>query len=315
MLLQKQSKFQTTRVDEWDKAIRKMFGGLEIQVTDSSKFKAFLEVCEIADFNLIMVQSTPARVEHRGSIGAYSEQERYLVKTQFTGSSDIKFGADVVKLQPGDFVICDNARSYALEFTEETEILSIPIPSKVLGRFHAQPEELAFKRADRELAINQVLFSYVKSIWEARLTNSGDTHAKRLLAYYFDLLILGFENADETAVNISSTQYAHLERCKRYINEHLMEETLCPPSVAKALAISERYLFSIFSNAGLTVSGYIIAMRLDKAAQVLRSRRFETLTISEVAFNAGFKSAAHFSRVFKARFNESPTQYRKRTYV
>jgi AraC-like DNA-binding protein len=202
-----------------------------------------------------------------------------------------------------------------LEFEETTEILSIPIPKKVLGRFHAKPEELAFKKAEQSLAINNILFSYLKTLWLSRSMESIDGHGKRLLASFFDLLVLGFGDAGGINVNISSTQRGHLERCKAYIEKNLVKERLSPSLIAQDLMISERYVFSIFANAGLTVSGYIMSLRLDKAAQMLRSQRFEKQTIATIAFDSGFKSAAHFSRAFKSRFNESPTTYRKRTYL
>lgn len=314
MFLKAETTVQMTDVEAWAETIRKTFGGLQISVSDPSTFEGAIDVYSMDEFNLVMVKSSPARVWHTGSIGAFSETERFLVKMQFSGRSTIKFGSSVVDLSPGDFLICDNARSYSLSFEEETEILSIPIPLSVLGRFHAKPSELAFKTADRTLAINNILSDYLTSLWQSRSMKSAKTHAKRLINNCFDLLVLGFADFDGSSFNISSTQHGHLDRCREYIKKNYMEEGLSPASIAKELAISERYLYSIFSNTGMTVAGYIMSNRLDRAAQVLRSHRFETLTVAEVAFDCGFKSAAHFSRAFKERFNESPTQYRKQTH-
>ena len=85
--------------------------------------------------------------------------------------------------------------------------------------------------------------------------------------------------------------------------------------ISTACSISKRYLHSIFSVSGMSVSNYIIAVRLDHAAQMLRSTRFKQLSVSEIAYDCGFKSSAHFARVFRARFNEPPSTYRSRTLV
>lgn len=315
MFLKPQDKLQTTDFEDWAKTIKQTFGGLEMSVPDLSKFEGAINIYNMDEFDLVMVKSTPAHIWHRGSIGNFSERERFLVKIQFSGKSVVKHGTKVVKLAPGDFLICDNSRSYSLSFDEMTEILSIPIPRDVLGRFHARPSSLAFELADRTLAINSVLSDYLKSLWASRYKNSAKIHAKRLITNYFDMLVMGFSDLDGASTHISSTQQGHLERCKEYIEKNLLEENLSPGLIAKKLSISERYLFSIFSNAGLTVSGYIMSNRLNKAAQILRSRRFEKLTVAEVAYDTGFKSAAHFSRAFKGRFNETPSQYRKHTYI
>lgn len=314
MFLDIQNEFQTTDFKKWAEVIKDTFGGLDISTASDASFKASLSICSFGQFNLIMVESSPVHVWHTGSIGNFSEEERFLVKVQFSGTSLIKFGENTVSLKPGDYLICDNSRSYALEFDEETEILSIPIPKKVLERFHAKPAGLAFLKADKSLAINNILFDYLRSLWESRDMKSIDLHRKRLIANFFDLLVLGFSDMQGASLNISSTQHGHLERCKAYIDNNLVEEDLSPTIIAKELAISQRYLFSIFASAGLTVSGYIISQRLDKAAQMLRSQRFELQTVSQIAFDTGFKSAAHFSRAFKERFRESPTQYRKRSF-
>jgi len=314
MLLKKQTFFETSNFDEWKTTIKNTFGGLEINATDASVFKGSMEVCKLSDINFVMATSTPAKLWHPGTIGSFSENERFLVKTQFVGHSTIKFGANVVKLSPGDFLICDNSKNYSLEFDEETSILSIPLPLEILGRFHAKPVNLAFKRPDNALAVNKIISDYIQSLWSARSMQAANTHSDRLIEHYFDLLVMGYEVSDDLEITISSTQHAHLERCKKFIEDNLQNEFLTPTIVAQEFQISKRYLFSIFANAGLTVSAYIISQRLDRSAQMLRSHRFEKLTVSEIAFDGGFKSAAHFSRAFKTRFHESPSQYRKRRY-
>ena len=106
-------------------------------------------------------------------------------------------------------------------------------------------------------------------------------------------------------------QADHLERCKTYINDNFKNEDLDVERLAKACFISKRYLHSIFSGAGMTVSSYIIAVRLDYAARILRSTGFQQFSVSEIAYESGFKSSAHFARAFKSRFDETPTNYRR----
>jgi transcriptional regulator GlxA family with amidase domain len=49
-------------------------------------------------------------------------------------------------------------------------------------------------------------------------------------------------------------------------------------------------------------------MRLDRARALLSRRDGRRVIVAEVAFRHGFASAAHFSRLFRARFGYPPTE-------
>jgi AraC-like DNA-binding protein len=53
---------------------------------------------------------------------------------------------------------------------------------------------------------------------------------------------------------------------------------------------------------------WLLRRRLDYAAKLLQRKRTQ---ITEVVFESGFEDVSHFSRVFKARFNVSPSAYRQ----
>lgn len=56
-----------------------------------------------------------------------------------------------------------------------------------------------------------------------------------------------------------------------------------------------------------TPGNYIIRKRVEKVAELLQ---VSDETISNIAYDCGFKSVAHFSRVFKLQNGVSPSQYR-----
>jgi AraC family transcriptional regulator, exoenzyme S synthesis regulatory protein ExsA len=53
---------------------------------------------------------------------------------------------------------------------------------------------------------------------------------------------------------------------------------------------------------------WLLRRRLDYAAALLRNT---TRNVTEIVFDCGFEDVSHFSRVFKARFQLSPTAYRE----
>lgn len=82
--------------------------------------------------------------------------------------------------------------------------------------------------------------------------------------------------------------------------------------VAKQCGISKNYLPHAFKReTGKTVVEYISDYRLDKAAELLRCT---SLSIQEVGGRVGYLDNNYFSKIFKKRFGETPSIYRKKNH-
>jgi AraC-like DNA-binding protein len=55
-----------------------------------------------------------------------------------------------------------------------------------------------------------------------------------------------------------------------------------------------------------SVQEFIFAIRLKRAAQLLRE---SGMSVTEIAYNVGFKDPSHFSKLFKKQFGVSPKSY------
>jgi AraC family carnitine catabolism transcriptional activator len=93
-----------------------------------------------------------------------------------------------------------------------------------------------------------------------------------------------------------------------------MEARLEKPARLDALAdlagLSLRQLERLFAtHLNETVAGCYLRIRLEKAAELLRST---SLSIIEISAACGFQSSSHFSRVFKTRFAKTPGAERRR---
>lgn len=96
----------------------------------------------------------------------------------------------------------------------------------------------------------------------------------------------------------------------RYIDTHLSDSKLSVVAVAQGCGISPRYLSLLLKQHGTTFSALVWDKRLKAAGQWLSTSKNGDACISEVAYRSGFKSPAHFSRMFKREFKLSPRQYR-----
>jgi AraC family transcriptional regulator len=93
-----------------------------------------------------------------------------------------------------------------------------------------------------------------------------------------------------------------------YIETHL-DQPLSLGQLAGMCALSEYHFARMFRESfGLPPHQYLLARRLDRARQLLRST---ALAFGDVALECGFASASHFSNRFRQAMGATPGDYRQ----
>lgn len=100
-----------------------------------------------------------------------------------------------------------------------------------------------------------------------------------------------------------------LQNVKSSIESDFTNSELCTNILSTQFCISLGYLSASYTKVfGITISKYIISLRMDYASRLLLTTNLPILTISE---NCGFNNLSYFLRVFKKHYNLTPTEYRK----
>lgn len=90
----------------------------------------------------------------------------------------------------------------------------------------------------------------------------------------------------------------------------LKQDLASPPSLeelGKKIGCSHFYLSRIFSSqTGQTITQYLRQLRMEKAAELLKSREYN---VTEVALEVGYNSPSHFSQAFHETFGCCPGLY------
>ncbi len=111
---------------------------------------------------------------------------------------------------------------------------------------------------------------------------------------------------EETHGGVHQREDAFMHQVRELLESHLSDEEFGITQLCDALAMSRSQLYRKFSAlSDMTVNQFIIALRLEKARQLLAN---SDLNVSEVAYDTGFKHPAHFSRAFADRFGYPPSK-------
>jgi DNA-binding response OmpR family regulator len=108
-------------------------------------------------------------------------------------------------------------------------------------------------------------------------------------------------------VVVDSDHEIFLRQVLEAAEAHLAEPSFGAEALAEAIGMSRRQLTrKLKALLGEPPSDLLRRLRLERAAQLLEA---EHGRVSEVAYAVGFKSASHFTRIFRAHFGCTPSAY------
>ena len=251
----------------------------------------------------------------------------YCIVLKETMCGDLKYGCNYYDYQQGTFVFISpgqmvevenfgenfQPKGYALMFHPDL------IHGTALGRniqdytFFGYQSNESLHISDRERKI--VLDCLSKIQYE--LEHAIDKHSKRLIVSNIETLLnYCIRFYDRQFITRENVHQGILERFANLLNEFFHSDkpqTIGLPSVAWCageLNLSPGYFGDLVKKeTGITAQEYIQAKVID----VSKERIFDhNKSVSEIAYELGFKYPQHFTRLFKQRVGYNPNEYRKR---
>lgn len=99
------------------------------------------------------------------------------------------------------------------------------------------------------------------------------------------------------------------DRLVELVNANLTNQQFSVDHLCLELGLNRTKLYSfIKSTTGMSLGNYIRKIRLDRAAELLKTT---DMSISEVGYAVGIESPSYFTRTFKEQFGSSPSEFIK----
>lgn len=214
--------------------------------------------------------------------------------------------------EAGDFAITQSITPFSMECQADKsslhEVLHVIVPTHLFRRFvpHEVKTGLVLHGMGREFAIAERLFLEVFD-GDGELAESVE---QLLVDSALSVLGAGIKRCEDRAPARQTLSARRLQDVLRYIDVHLSDPALSIATVAKGCGISPRYLSFLLHMNGTPFSELVWDKRLKIASRWLAASKSGDVPISEIAYRVGFKSPAHFSRMFKRVFKMGPREYR-----
>jgi AraC-like DNA-binding protein len=301
------------RLEYWNDLTGDAFTPLVTDPLDRRAFVGRLTRTRVGEIRLAEARSEPAIVRHSRQHVARTRDASFMLCLQLDGVSVNRQQGREAVLRYGDFHLLDSSRPYEVSFQQFNRMLVLSVPHPELARRMPNPESVVGIAMSGRTGVSGLLSSLLCNFWQQRRTGDETFLSPRFSEAILDLVASAYACITAAAPEGSSIAIARREQIRSYIETHLHDPALTPGSVAAAVHLSPRRLHQLFEADGETVGAYILRRRLEECARAMSDAAQRSRTVTEIAFLHGFNNASHFGRVFRERYQTTPSDYRRRS--
>jgi AraC family transcriptional activator of tynA and feaB len=293
----------------WNDVSSATFAPMEIVPGNRGHFEGRLRREIVGQLALADVCSEPSVIHHTRTHIARAAECGYTLVAPVAGGFTISMAtAGDVVLRPGEFCLLDQTRPYRLTLHRFAQTFCVGLGARYLREFLPEPDAVVGKIGRQVQSASRILVRLMGSL-SHELQHDRDQGMTPAFAHSLASFIAA-AYADVMEVPESCVVESRKRSIRLFIQEQLHDPHLRPAAVARHFEISGRYLRLIFESDGETPSAYILRLRLEKCARLLRDRAWRRRSITEIALSNGFNNSTHFGSVFRRRFGMTPREYR-----
>jgi AraC-like DNA-binding protein len=303
---------RTRRLDYWRDIISSTFVALDCDAPESRNFDAKLTTGALRDVQFSTVESGAQHVQRTPQRIRQAPCDHFLLSFQQRGSGRVIQDGRAAALQPGDFALYDTARPYELVFEEDFEQLVLRVPRTYLARRVVRPERLtAIAFTSRSHSGAAVASSFVAALAQ-KIGQLPGAISSTFHQALIDVLVGSLaEGVHVESTPTAANRLVMRQRIRTYVEQRLSDPALNCSRVAAAHGISVRYLHKLFAEEGVSLTEWLWSRRLERARAALESSASTGQSVTQIAYDWGFKDPAHFSRAFRARYGAAPSELRR----
>jgi AraC-like DNA-binding protein len=220
-------------------------------------------------------------------------------------------GRGTLRLAPGELVICAPDLPGEWRIDRPYTTAALHIDEHLFRRYIPNPMDLVGQKLELPEPVSDILSRIIDTSLALSRQGRFGTTGRSLACSFLNLLALTprvqmpEDREERGAVEFRRSQI------KTFIQENYAKPGLSTEDIANHLGVTPRYVQIALASEGLTPTEYLKVCRLQAARRLLSSTAFADRSITEIAFECGFTSSAHFSTEFRKCFGKSPRSFRQ----
>jgi AraC-like DNA-binding protein len=291
-------------------AMQEGFGyGWDVNTADGAEARMVIKAVPFGQMRLSLASLPRAQISNVGRLSSRTPDHPYNIYVS-NRRHRVVTNNHSVTLEPGDVTVADSAMAATMITEEPYTTIGLTVPAKVFRTYLPEPERAVGVRFSGKSGLSKIVSYLLLTMWEYAEEDHFEKIASELAHNLLGILSTCCQVYGDRPETGSTNTAAKREAIKRIINQNLHKPDLCVGEIAKLCGLSVRYVQRLFSEEEHTASEYIRRQRLEGCKKQLADPAWLHHSITEIAFNWGFNSSAHFARVFRAQCGVSAREFR-----
>ena len=271
--------------------------------TPSERFSARINVRNAGSLRFATCESTSYEIIRTARDIARAPADHYTIYLQLRGQTAIDQCDEQITFGRNDFVISDCRRPFRAMLSNDGCRAIAVVPRAMINSRAPWLHRRALYKFSNSHFLDLARRHMVRLVSDDLSENESNLMTENLCN------LLALASATDAPPNRLQAEL-QLEVLLAFCQKNLHHPELSPNFVAAHFGISVRTLHLRFQKLEQTFGRWLLGARLDACSKALRDPLQKTLSISEIAYSCGFNDLSHFNKVFRARFDMAPGQWR-----
>jgi AraC-like DNA-binding protein len=250
----------------------------------------------------------PLRLTCPGKEKRYASKYFAYIANQ---TSIIKIGGgSSIRLAPGELMVISDDMTSEWLMTREYLTSALIIDGELFREHVPNHSDIVARRLNFGFQLDDVLRDIMEAAWEVTQAGKFEEIGPKLVRSFLTMLSLASQPSRLPEKECACALDIRKMQIKTFIDKNFARSDLSIALIAKQLQISPRYIQMAFTSESLSPSEYLRNRRLTSCARMLGDPQFGRRSITQISFDNGFNSSAHFSTEFKRAYGLNPREYR-----
>lgn len=230
----------------------------------------------------------------------------YLIQLIIEGEYRADFGDTNTIVRAGDIFFLDLTQPLD-SFKEAGSRITVVVPRVALNKA-TNNKRLHGTVLRREYVATKLLSNYIMGTHDISVITTSE-EIETVQESLIILISIAFNGQNPALINRNGLQISLRQRVLDYIDRNIGNHILSIDAITKIFHVSRSHLYRAFQEDGGIVK-IIQDKRLDQAYRMLTNENMNGASIKEICFKCGFPNVSGFIRLFKLRFDITPSEAR-----